>query len=158
MPLAGGAIKDFSCALIVAVLATSCATAADEWSAVNDTGASIDFFNTSTFDHRMSSALRGNPATLTVNLVAPATLNNIPERLGSWVSMVESYEGKIELQDDSKVQTRTFVDPVSLVLAGITVYKAVDNKLMYRPVHAYNATIHYQGSGNITKVVFTRKE
>jgi len=124
---------------------------------------SIDFFNAATFDNKLSSALRGKSPTVTVQFLAPTTLNNIPERVGTWLTMVEKYEGTIRLQDDSKAKTRGLIDPISLVLGAIALYKKVGEHFMYKPVGAYNATIHYQGtaspdSGTVTKVVFTRKD
>ena len=123
----------------------------------------IDFFNAGTFDNKLSSALRAKPRTVTVQFLAPTTLNNIPERVGTWLTMVEKYEGTIRLQDDSKAKTRGLFDPISLVMGAIALYKKVGEHFMYKPVGAYNATIHYQGtgspdSGTVTKVVFTRKD
>jgi len=141
------------------MLATSCATTREELPLADGaTGPTIDFLNTGSFDHQMSSALRGKPQTVTVNLLAPATLNNLPERLGSWLTMVERHHGKVELQNDSKVQTRGFIDPVSLVVSGILLYKILEERAMYSPVGAYNATVHYEGRGTVSKVVFTRKD
>lgn len=145
--------------LLIAALAVSCATAKEEWpSADGGTGPTIEFLNAGSFDQRMSSALRGKPQTVTVNLLAPTTLNNIPERLGSWLTMVEKNHGKVELQDDSKVQTRALFDPISMVLAGFGLYKVIQDRMMYRPVAGYNATVHYEGRGSVSKIVFTRKE
>lgn len=153
-------MKDFCCVLIVAALVISCATVGEK-SQTDDgaTGLSVDFFNASSFDRKMSSALRGNPPTVTVNLLAPTTLNTIPDRLGSWLTMVENNHGTVELQDDSGVRTRGILDPLSMAFGGLVMlYKMVENKFMYGPVGAYNATIYYKGSGAISKVVFTRKE
>ena len=145
--------------VILAVLATSCATTKEDLSIPEgETGPTIDFLNSGSFDQKMSSALKAKPQTVTVNLLAPATVNNLPERLGSWLNMVEKNHGKVQLQDDSKVQTRALFDPVSMVLSGIGLYKMYQERVMYSPVGAYNATVHYEGRGNVSKVVFTRKE
>src|SRR5437899_2357273 len=103
-------MRDFCCVLIVAALVTSCATVGEKFPTDDGTtGLSVDFFNASSFDRKMSSALRAKPPTVTVNLLAPTTLNDIPERLGSWLTMVEKNHGKVELQDDSEVRTRGIV-------------------------------------------------
>jgi hypothetical protein len=152
-------LRSFSRVLAVAALVTSCATVDER--AVTDAGATdvpIDFFNATGFDQRMSSALRTKPTTVTVNLLARTTLNDLPERLGVWLSEVEKHHGKVELQDDSEVKTRGIVD-LSLAVAGIVMlYKLVENKMMYGPVGDYNATIHYKEGGTVTRVVFTRKD
>ena len=151
--------RRFCVVLLVAVLAISCATTKEDL-AIPDgaTGPTIDFLNSGSFDQKMSSALRAKPQTVTVNLLAPATLNDLPDRLGSWLNMVEKNHGKVQLQDDSKVQTRALFDPVSMVLSGIGLYKMYQTRVMYSPVGAYNATVHYEGRGSVSKVVFTRKE
>jgi hypothetical protein len=106
----------------------------------------------------MSSALRTKTHMVTVNLVAPTTLNDIPERLGQWLTEVEKNNGKVKLQDDSKVQTRALIDPVGMLLSSIGLYRVIQNRMMYTPVGEYNATVHYEGRGSVSKVVFTRKE
>lgn len=149
----------FCVVLILALLTTSCATTKEDLQIPDGaTGPTIDFLNSGSFDQKMSSALSAKPQTVTVNLLAPATLNDLPDRLGSWLNMVEKNHGKVQLQDDSKVQTRALFDPVSMVLSGIGLYKMYQTRVMYSPVGAYNATVHYEGRGNVSKVVFTRKE
>jgi hypothetical protein len=147
--------------LIVALVATSCASAPKKEEMVladGATGPTIDFLNSGSFDQKVSAAMRAKPQTVTVNLLAPATLNELPDRLGSWLNMVEKSHGKVQLQDDSKVQTRALFDPISMLLSGIGLYRMYQERAMYSPVSAYNATVHYEGKGNVSKVVFTRKE
>ena len=146
--------------LIMAVLFTSCATPGEKLATIETApDPSVDFFNAAAFDKRLSSALRGHPPTVTVSLLAPTTVNAIPERLGTWLTMVEDHEGTIKLQPESGVQTRGLVS-AALALPGafMAIYQVVKDKILYGPVEDYNATIYYRGDGTISKVTFTRKE
>jgi hypothetical protein len=119
----------------------------------------VNFFDVSSFDNKLSSTLRSDPQTTQVHLQAPATVNAIPERLGKWLSMVEKYDGTVHLQEDPDYQSRSFPGVFSIAVgAFLMAYKAIENSLLYGPVKDYNATVFYmRGSGTITKVVFTRK-
>src|SRR5262245_12510225 len=111
--------------LIMAVIFTSSATPGERQATIEPApDPSVDFFNAAAFDKRLSSALRGHPPTVTVSLLAPTTVNAIPERLGTWLTMVEDHEGTVKLQPESDVQTRGLVsEALSLPIALLAVYQ-----------------------------------
>lgn len=121
---------------------------------------SVDFFDTYTFDRRLASGLRDEPTTVDVYFRAPASVNAIPDRLGKWLTMVEKYGGTVEPREDPNDQTRGLITGGLSVVFGAfaSLYQVIHNKLLYRPVKAYNATVFYNRSnGMMTRVVFTRK-
>ncbi len=61
---------------------------------------SLDLVNLGSFDRTISAALRDRPPTVSVNLLGPTRVHDIPERLGTWLTMVDQYSGTIELQRD----------------------------------------------------------
>lgn len=121
---------------------------------------SVDFFDIYRFDRRLSSDLRDDPSTVAVYFQAPASVNDIPDRLGKWLTMVEKYGGTVEPREDPDYQTRGLITGgISVVFGAFaTLYQVVHDKVLYKPVKAYNATVFYNRSnGMMTRVVFTRK-
>lgn len=115
----------------------------------------VEFFDSGSFDRKLSNALNADPPTVTVTFPAPITVNGIPERLDKWLAMVEKYGGTVELkpEDDG---TRGLISEIISLIVGI--YEAIKEKMIYEPVGDYNATVFYKkGEGTITRVVFDRK-
>jgi hypothetical protein len=148
--------------LLMLVMVTSCVSGGDRSQTLATAAApSLDFVNLGSFDRTMSAALRDRPQTVTVNLLVPTTVHDIPERLGTWLTMVDQYSGTIELQRDPEYPaTRGFEFGVLTQAASLLVraYKLIEHKLLYGPVREYNATIYYKEQGMISKVVLTHKE
>ena len=120
----------------------------------------VDFFDAYTFDKQLSADLRQEPSTVDVYLKAPASINDIPERLGKWLAMVEQYGGAVEARDETDQQTRGLITGgLSLVVGAVTgLYQTIRDRALYGPVKRYNATVFYQGSdGRMTRIEFTRK-
>lgn len=120
----------------------------------------VDFFDIYSFDRRLSSDLRDDLTTVAVYFQAPASVNDIPDRLGKWLTMVEKYGGTVEPREDPDYQTRGLITGgISVVFGAFaSLYQVVHNKVLYNPVKAYNATVFYNRSnGNMTRVMFTRK-
>ena len=121
---------------------------------------SVDFFDVYSFDKQLSSNLREGPLTVDVYLKAPASVNDIPERLGKWLTMVDKYGGAVEVRNESDAQTRGFVTGGASLVVGAVVglYQVVRDRALYSPVKGYNAIVFYKGSdGMMTRVMFTRK-
>jgi hypothetical protein len=122
---------------------------------------SVDFFDVRGFDRAISSGLKGDAQTITVQFQAPVTVNDIPERLNTWLTWVEKYEGSVEIQEDPGSPTRGVISGGLFLIIGAAtgVYRAIKTQLLYGPVKEYQATVFYtKRDGTITKVVFTRKE
>jgi len=121
---------------------------------------SVDFFDAHTFDKQLSSDLREDPSTVDVYMRAPASINDIPDRLGKWLTMVEKYGGAVEARHEPDTQMRGFATSgVSLVVGAFTgLYQAIRDRVLYSPVKGYNATVFYKGNdGIMTRVEFIRK-
>ncbi len=119
----------------------------------------VDFLDVSSFDTKLSSALKNASPTVTVQFSAPITVNSIPERLDRWFATVEQHDGAVTLLEDPNHPgpSSRFVGSLALSLA-IGVYELIKNKLLYSPAKQYNATVYYlKDKGTVTKVVFTRK-
>jgi len=122
----------------------------------------VSFFDTSHFDKQLSSVMSRGATAAMVTFEAPATVNDIPERLNKWLSVVEKNGGMVELQPDPDypaITQRGAFGLVSVMLGAFaTIYEAIENKILYGPAKGYNATVYYmRGSGVMTKVVFSRK-
>ena len=116
----------------------------------------LDFFDSGSFDNKLSKSLRKGPQEVIVHFPAPITVNIIPERMDKWLSMVEHYEGTVELKTE-ETASRGLVGAIIDLIIGA--YALAKEKITYGPVENYNAEIWYEkGNGNITKIVFARKE
>jgi hypothetical protein len=148
--------------LLMLVMVTSCVSGGDRSQTLATAAApSLDFVNLGSFDRTISTALRDRPPAVTVNFLVPTTVHDIPERLGTWLTMVEKYSGTIELQRDPEYPITRGLDFGVLPQAAsllVRAYKFIENKLLYGPVREYNAIIYYKEQGMISKVVLTRKE
>lgn len=151
--------------IIIAVAILACTHVDDRPPSIDTTSTgsgheqSIDFVDLNSFDETLSARLRENRSEVTVTFEALTTINDIPERLRKWLTMVEKYDGNVEFQEDSDYQTRGIPGIFSIAAgAFFLVYKAISNKILYSPAKDYNATVRYiGGSGRITKVVFLHK-
>jgi len=115
----------------------------------------VTFTDMRRFDQEVAAAMRGQAPAVTVTFLAPTTVNQIPERLGTWFTMIEEYQGTVALQRDPEERTRGMITEVLSLLW--TAYKAIENRLLYSPAGQYNATIYHASNGTISRVVFTRK-
>ncbi len=170
------AMRKFWCTLMALAVLTACATVENEPqtvemavtpapaatpAAVPVADLAVDFFDTKSFDKTLSTGFRKDSPTVTVNFLTPATLNDIPERLGIWFNMVEKYDGTVEIQPEPTDQSRSLILGASSLIIGVLIstYKAFSNKKLYGPVQDYDATVFYdRANGALTRVVFTRKE
>lgn len=119
-------------------------------------GGPLAFYDSTTFDNKLSSALAANPPEVIIEFPAPVTLNAIPTRLDHWLSKVEEYDGEVELVPVGPADKGIFSEAMSFV---VSVYEYLKEKALYFPVKEYDVEIHYaRDSGNVEKVVFQRKE
>ena len=99
-------MKKWVCMLLVSMVLSACASVSNTPSSnnivptatINQSAAggaatekSLDFFDVYSFDKQLSSNLREGPSTVDVYLKAPASVNDIPERLSKWLTMVDKY-------------------------------------------------------------------
>lgn len=141
----------------IASTAPTAPTASDQTAALTES--SIKYSDLDGFDRSLSQALKQSAPGVTVQFVAPTTVNEIPTRMDKWLAMVEKYGGKVEAAPDPDftIASRGLItDVVSLVIGA---YNLAKEKILYGPSKEYNAIVYYdQGTGRITRVVFSRKK
>ena len=117
----------------------------------------IAFIDLKTFDKKLSKAMKTDQEKIEVDLISQFTTNEIPERLGKWFSVVDKYEGKVQVQSLDP-QTRGFPGIGLGVSLVVSAYKAIRGKILYGPAKSYDATLLYHPSnGVVEKIVFTRR-
>ncbi len=125
----------------------------------------IRFIDTEMFDKDLIQSMKANSETITVSIIGNISINNIPERLGKWLSIVTDKQGnvdfnKIKSTNTAQYERTTGVEPVSLVIGVLpTAYKFLKKEASYGLAGNYNVTVFYiLDNGFITKIIFTKKE
>ena len=132
-------------------------SAADANNKQQPAGTELDLYDSITFDIKLSSTLAAKPPAVTVKLIAPFTVNNIPERIDKWLDSVRQHGGKVELKADPDYPaSRDF----GLILGLLNkAYDLAKERLIYSHAKNYNVDVLYKpGSGEVTRFVFTLKE
>ncbi|WP_069472045.1 hypothetical protein [Candidatus Marithrix sp. Canyon 246] len=117
----------------------------------------IRFIDTEIFDKDLIQSMKANSETITISIIGNISINNIPERLGKWLSIVMDKQGKV----DFKINERTTgVEPLSLLMGvAPTAYKFLKKEASYGLAGNYNVTVFYiYDNGIITKIIFTKKQ
>ena len=120
------------------------------------TDTELALYDSVTFDIRLSSALAAQPPLVTVKVIAPFNVNNIPERIDKWLHSVRKYGGNVELKPDPDYPaSRDFGLIFDLIRNS---YNLAKETLLYRNAENYNVDVLYkQGSGEVTKFIFILK-
>ncbi len=116
----------------------------------------MQFVDSQMFDDQLRTSFSGDVPEITVSFSgATVTVNEIPDRLDSWLYSISKRDGgKVEvLPDPALPATR---NPIALALSfGVTGYKLVREQVHYYPARDYNAFIYHDPtSGVLTRVVF----
>ena len=115
-----------------------------------------EFFDSFSFDAKLSSALRSDQPEVLVTFPEAPTVNDIPERLDKWFQIVEEKGGTVKLAAEPPPGTRGIIGAVIDLVVGA--YEFAKDKVIYGPAEDYNALVFYEkGSGKLTRVLFTRK-
>lgn len=125
----------------------------------------IRFIDTEIFDKDLIQSMKANSETITISIIGDISINNIPERLGKWLSIVMDRKGnvyfnKIKSNTDIPLNERTIsAEPVSLLIGVLpTAYKFLKKEASYGLAGNYNVTVFYiPENGLIKKIIFTRK-
>jgi hypothetical protein len=125
----------------------------------------IRFIDTEIFDKNLLQSMKANSETITISIIGQISINNIPERLGKWLSIVMDRQGnvyfnKIKSNTDIPLNERTIsAEPVSLLIGVLpTAYKFLKKEASYGLAGNYNVTVFYiPENGLIKKIIFTRK-
>ncbi len=137
---------------VLAVLLPGCAVKSPaEGAAVQR---EVQFLDSFSFDRKLSASLSAGQDRVDVLFPAAITLNNIPERMDKWLSKVEKFGGRVEIQADTT--ERGFISEI--IGFFVKVYEMAEESLVYAPAKDYDALITYKpGSGLVTRLSFVRK-
>ncbi len=142
------------CALCLAFLLLS-ACAARNPAAGTAPLKEVQFLDTTGFDYKLSASLEAKQPSVDVTFPAVITLNNIPERIDKWLSKVEKFGGKVEIQAEPEPGRGLITEIFSIFIKA---FEAAEEKLIYAPAQNYNVLVTYKGkTGIITKMTFTLK-
>lgn len=117
----------------------------------------VTFVDLRSFDNKFSKALKKDQDQVEIKMIAKFSPNDIPERLGKWLYMVDKKGGKVEVKS---------TDPASRGIPGIgagigvaiAIFKKIRESIMYKPSKNYDATLYYDpATGMVERVVFTHK-
>ncbi|MDM8537227.1 hypothetical protein QUF70_10770 [Desulfobacterales bacterium HSG17] len=148
-------ITVFFSALALLFSCSGTSTSVKDASFNSEVSADINFFDSSSFDSKLSSSLRSKQPDVTAHFLSPVDINNIPKRMDKWFSMVEEYGGTIELEPEGPQPKGLISELISL---AIGTYDMLKEKVTYKPVKQYNAKIIYDAStGIINRIVFEQK-
>lgn len=117
--------------------------------------AEINFFDSSSYDFKLSSAMKNSQQQVITHFVSPVDINNIPKRLDKWFCSVEEFGGRIELEAEGPKPKGLVSELISL---AVGTYDMIKEKNTYKPANKYNAKIYYNSSnGIISRIVFEKK-
>ena len=117
-------------------------------------GASLNLIDIDAFDKELSNSMSSSLEKVEVTSARQLQMDQIPERLKKWLSVVSNYKGKVDVEPKSRTLSLT---AIATVVAPIA-YNYLKEQLTYLPAKNYNATLYYTPATNILeKVVFTRK-
>lgn len=146
-------VYDFEQTDVEAEVKAETPSADDEVAPMDD----LTFADLRMFDKELSRVMKSDKGEIEVALISKFTTNDIPERLGKWMYMVDKHEGKVEMKstDPTKRGIPGIGAGVSLMISAIG---AVRDKIMYGPSKNYDATLLYEPeTGVVEKIVFKRK-
>jgi len=113
----------------------------------------LSFMDTDVFDKNLSSSMSADTETISIAITGDVSINQIPNRLGNWLSAVVDKQGQVEVEPKTR----------SLGLAAIfgllpAAYQYLKKEFLYGDAEDYNATIFYdRDTGLVNKVVFTKR-
>jgi hypothetical protein len=120
----------------------------------------IEFFDASSFDDDLSAALQPGPQKVDVVPIDKFSLNQVPPRLGKWLSKVKSSGGKVQARalvaDNGHATRALFGVAVDVVVA---VYDQIHDAKIYGPVKQYDVVLWYRReTGQVERASFNRRE
>ncbi|MDM8569190.1 hypothetical protein QUF50_06735 [Thiotrichales bacterium HSG1] len=113
----------------------------------------LQFIDTDVFDQKLLDSMLADTQAIEVGITGNISINNMPQRLGKWLSVVEKKDGKISLEPKSNSRS------IGLILSFLpTIYYFLKEELTYQTVGNYNATIFRDlKTGKIDKIIFIGK-
>lgn len=127
----------------------------------------IEFFDSQTFDRKVSRELAKNPRRTVIAVNDQIPLSQLPARLDNWLSAVDNDGGAVEIKpeasaEDGAPKTRSILAVASIAFSAISKIGDLIKESVYDPAKNYDATIYYKttdtGTRVINSIVFTRKK
>jgi hypothetical protein len=126
----------------------------------------LSFVDMEDFDQNLSESMSADLDTIQVKMIGPVSINQIPERLGKWLSVVRDKNGRVDLtktkkprksNGDNEVGTSKL--PILLILGALpSTYNFLKQESIYGIAANYNVSIFYNpDSGKIERLIFHRK-
>lgn len=141
------------CACLACLLLSACA--AKNPAAGTAPLKEVQFMDTTGFDYKLSASLEAKQQSVDVLFPAVITLNNIPGRIDKWLSVVEKFGGKVEIQAEPEPGRGLITEIFSIFIKA---FEAAEEKLLFASAQDYNVLISYKAkTGIVTKMTFMRK-
>jgi len=125
--------------------------------------ANLRFVDANTFDQNLYESMVANTETINIAMIGKVSVNIIPERLGKWLSVITTKQGKVDFKSTTPpkpASERTTGSIAVTAIIGIlpTAYDFFKGEISYGPAVNYNAVLYYQAdTGLLEKVVFIKK-
>lgn len=114
----------------------------------------LRFMDTDVFDKNLSSSMSADTEIINVAITGDVSINQIPNRLGNWLSAVVNKQGQVEVEPE----TRSLELGAILALLPVA-YQYLKKEILYGDAEDYNATIFYDpDTGLVNQVVFTKRK
>ncbi len=140
--------------IFIVVLISACAATNGKLNGPMD---KLSFIDTTTFDKHLRLAMKTNEEEIEVDPLVKFSPNEIPDRLGRWLTVIDEKDGNVDNVNLSPKTKGLFGIGTGIDLA-LTLGKKIKDKILYKPAGKYDATIYYKSEeGLVEKIVFTRK-
>ena len=126
----------------------------------------LSFVDMEDFDENLSKSMSADLNTIQVKIIGPVSINQIPERLRKWFTVVREKNGRVDLTETKKHRKKngdhesgmSKVPIILFVSALPSAYKYLKNESVYGNAANYNVKIYYNpDSGKIEKLIFQKK-
>jgi hypothetical protein len=112
----------------------------------------ITFLDTNTFDEQLSKSTFAGIDNITISMLGPVSVNQLPDRLAKWLSVINERGGRVE------VEPKTIKSPTWILGMLPLVYDFAKEEMSYGFAANYHAKIFYKPeTGLVQKVVFIKK-
>ena len=119
--------------------------------------AELTLYDSFGFDFSLSNSMAANLPIITVETVAPFTVNEMPERIEDWIKAIQKYDGEVAIIADPAFPKTRFIG-AAWDIAKIA-FGLVKEHIIYSQAENYNLDILYKpGTGRVTKFLFKLKE
>lgn len=120
----------------------------------------MEFFDSSVFDQDLSDHFRADHQAIEVRPLSPFSLNDIPERLDKWFSVIKDSGGHVgarEIPPEGEPVPRGILSMVIDVLTAV--FDWWQEEQLYGPAEDYDALLLYRkDTGMVEKILFLNRD